>query len=405
VTISLQVRRGILIFALALTAYGVRAGDLLRHESIAPYFTYLADAFGHGAVNIEHPPAWGYDLIRYDGRWYVAQQPLPALLLTPVVSVLGRQRVSDVAFGVLCGAISVMLGDWVIGITSPDVSPERRNWLTLFLALGTAHFSLSVLGTVWFLGQIVTLMFVWIFIGALWRDKPLIGGIGLAMMLLGRPSIVPGALLLAVGIIRLHCPPLSTKQRSIFWSQLFIPLLASGIFLGCYNWVRFGNPLDMGYLYIQEAADIKERLLQYGNFNLAFLPENLSIATIKPPIFQPDCGAACELIQPDPVGMGLLWTSPVLLYGVLALRQKGKRHEQNVLVAVIAGLALLPSLLYHNPGSAQFGYRFMLDALPFWMILVARGVKNQRPCILAALVLYCVGVNLWGTNWLIDFIT
>jgi hypothetical protein len=58
-----------------------------------------------------------------------------------------------------------------------------------------------------------------------------------------------------------------------------------------------------------------------------------------------------------------------------------------------------------KPGSAQFGYRFLLDGLPFWMVLVARGVRHQPHNILAALVLFCVVVNWWGTSWLIEFIT
>ena len=89
----------------------------------------------------------------------------------------------------------------------------------------------------------------------------------------------------------------------------------------------------------------------------------------------------------------------------MAFRRKGHEQKQNILLAASTGLALLPSLLYHNPGSAQFGYRFLLDGLPFWMILVARGIKNQPRYLLAVLVTYCVVVNLWGTSWLIEFIT
>jgi hypothetical protein len=403
---SIKVGRSLAIFALTLLIYGLRAGDLLRHESVAPYFLNLADAFLHGKVNIENPPAWGYDLIWHDEKWYVAQQPLPALLLMPVVSILGINRVSDVAIGVLCGAMSVMLADVVLRLTTPDITLSRLNLLVLFFALGTVHFSLSVLGTVWFLGQVVTILFVWMSIWAAWRNRPLLAGVTLGLILLGRPSIMPGALLFAVSTWQLCRPNFSRKDRLTFWSQFFVPITAAIIFLGCYNWVRFGSPLETGYAYIQESTDIKGRFLQYGNFNLVFLPENLFIATLKPPLIHLHClHESCPLFEPHPLGMGLIWVSPFLLYGGLALRQKGRHYQQNMLLAASTGLALLPSLLYHNSGSAQFAYRFLLDGLPFWLILVARGIKYQPLSGLFLLVLYSVAVNIWGTNWLIAFIT
>lgn len=403
---SFKWSRSLTIFALVLLVYALRAGTLLLSPSVAPYFLNLADAFLHGKVNIENPPSWGYDLIRYSDRWYVAQQPLPALLLMPVVGVLGIDQVSDAVVSVICGAISVVLADNILRITVPDLSIVQRNWLILFLAFGTAHFSLSVLGTVWFLGQIVTIIFVWLLIWAAWRNRPFLIGIASGLILLGRPSIVPGAMLLSFGVWHLCHPHAAWGYRLRFASRVLIPFSVALGFLGWYNAIRFGNPFNTGYAYIQEAPDIKARFLQYGNFSPAFLPQNLYIAFFKLPLIHAHCLAqSCPIFEPHPLGMGFIWTSPVLLYSIFALRKKGQERKQSMVLAASAGLALLPSLLYHNPGSAQFGYRFLLDGLPFWMIFVARGVKNQPQSVLAVLVIYCVVVNLWGTTWLIEFIT
>ncbi|MEO8611674.1 MAG: hypothetical protein ABI690_27490 [Chloroflexota bacterium] len=404
--LSIHPRRSIAIFALTLLVYGLRAGTLLQSPSLAPYFLNLADSFLHGTVNIQVPPAWGYDLIRYHDAWYVAQQPLPALLMMPVIRVLGIEHLSDVTFGVLCGALSVMLADHILQLTTPDLSVGKRNLLVIFLALGTVHFSLSVMGTVWFLGQIATILFVWVLIWAAWRGQPVLAGASLGLILLGRPSIVPGALVFAVGTWQMCHPRASWQCRIHFLTRLLIPLTVAMGFLGWYNWARFGSPLEMGYAYIQEAPDIKQRFLTHGNFSPFFLPENLFIATVKPPLIHLHClGQLCPIFEPHPLGMGLIWTSPFLFYGLWALRQKVRERQQNILLVVSAGLALLPSLLYHNPGSAQFGYRFLLDGLPFWMILVARGVRNQPRYRLIILVIFCVIVNWWGTSWLIEFLT
>ena len=367
--------RSLLIFVLTLAIYTLRAGSLLRNPSVAPYFVHLADAFVHGQVVLQHPPAWGYDLIRYEEQWYVAQQPLPALLLTPLVAILGVEHVSDVALSVFCGALSVALADYILGMTTPDLTLGRRNLLVLFFALGTVHFSLSVLGTVWFLGQIVTILFVWVFIGAVWGKKLLLAGAALGLILLGRPSIVPGALLFALGFWYLGDEKQAWKPRAFI--RFFLPLAAGVIFLGWYNWVRFDSPIEFGYEHIIEAPDIKQRFLQYGNFSLVFLAENLTIAVVKPPIIRLDCLThPCPTLEPDPLGMGLIWTSSVLLYALFAFRQTGGERRQNILLAISTLLVLLPSLLYHNPGSAQFGYRFLLDGLSFWLQFWSRAASK-----------------------------
>ena len=66
---------------------------------------------------------------------------------------------------------------------------------------------------------------------------------------------------------------------------------------------------------------------------------------------------------------------------------------------------LAPALLYHNTGSVQFGYRFVLDALPVWMILVGIGAQRGKWWPLAGLTLYAVLVNFRGFTWMYEVIT
>ena len=138
-----------------------------------------------------------------------------------------------------------------------------------------------------------------------------------------------------------------------------------------------------------------------------FLPENLYTATIRPPLIENGT------IEPDPWGMGLLLTSPVVLYGALVFLENGGRDklrrdspskQRKTLLVVSAGLMLLPALLYHNTGSAQFGYRFVLDALPVWMILVGFGARRGSIWPLVALTLWSVAVHLWGFLWFFEML-
>jgi hypothetical protein len=149
---------------------------------------------------------------------------------------------------------------------------------------------------------------------------------------------------------------------------------------------------DFGYDYINEAPELAQRRIDHGNFAAYFLPENLYTAAIRPPLVE-DGG-----IEPDPWGMGLLLTSPVLVYAAFAYPW----DRQKMLLAVGAVVMLLPALLYHNTGSAQFGYRFVLDALPVWMVLTAFGARRGAMWPLAALTVWSVAVHLWGCFWLFE---
>jgi hypothetical protein len=390
-------------FLLTFGLYAITAGESFGHPSRTPYFIDLADAFLHGRLDITEPSTWGYDLIWYREHWYVAQPPLPALLLMPWVALEGRQGVSDITAGIILGALSATLGCAALAAWTPGIDRKRLVCLTACFAFGTVHYYLSVMGTVWFLGQVTAAVFAWGLLLMLWQKRLFWAGVMAGILVLGRPSVLPGAVILGLGWIAL-CERHNQNRRG--QAVVFLtPVVVGCLLLGLYNWRRFGNLLDMGYAAINEAPDIKERFLAHGNFSLAFLPENVFIATIRPPQFHAECTASdCGLLQPDPLGTGLLWTSPILLYSLLACYDAGEEGRQNRLLALATGCVLLPSLLYHNTGSAQFGYRFALDALPFWFILVARAARRRRFLPLAALVGWCILINAWGTQWFMHFL-
>jgi len=60
----------------------------------------------------------------------------------------------------------------------------------------------------------------------------------------------------------------------------------------------------------------------------------------------------------------------------------------------------LPSLLYFNTGSYQFGYRFALDWLPLGVVLIAiqcrAGIRGWHKALIAASCL----MHLWGVLWM-----
>jgi hypothetical protein len=63
-------------------------------------------------------------------------------------------------------------------------------------------------------------------------------------------------------------------------------------------------------------------------------------------------------------------------------------------------LVLVPSLLYFNTGSYQFGYRFALDWLPLGVLLAALGTDGRLHPWGMALVVLSVLMHLWGVLWM-----
>jgi hypothetical protein len=63
--------------------------------------------------------------------------------------------------------------------------------------------------------------------------------------------------------------------------------------------------------------------------------------------------------------------------------------------AVSAVLVLVPDLLHGNPGFAQVGYRFILDALPLLWLLLGLAFRTGMSRAAAVALSAGVIVNVW----------
>ncbi len=63
--------------------------------------------------------------------------------------------------------------------------------------------------------------------------------------------------------------------------------------------------------------------------------------------------------------------------------------------AISAALVLLPDLLHGNPGFAQVGYRFILDALPILWLMLGLAFRTSLPRAAAVALVAAIVVNAW----------
>lgn len=400
--------RAVLLFITATLLYWGTA--LYFDNSATPdvaYFNHLADAFLHGRTYLIAPPST-HDLTAYQGRWYVPFPPLPALLMLPWVWWAGVGRVNTVFFCALFGGLNVALIFLLLTALSvhgwSKLSTPDNLWLTLLFGLGSVHWYMATIGSVWFVAQVCTVTFValaaWIAVRAPWAwATPWLAGLALACALLARPNVAfTWPLLIGVAAMdqgsRVGVWPTGWSQwrRLMSWAAAAtVPLLLAVGALLVYNWVRFADPFDFGYRTANVAGKLVDDLRTFGQFHLHYVPKNFWAIVLAGPQWNEDV----NFWAPDPEGMSLLLTTPALIY----LGNAPFRNPLALGAWLALGLLLVPLLLYYNTGWWQFGYRFSLDFMVPVLVLLALAAGRRVSWAMRALILVGVIVNLYGVVW------
>lgn len=386
-----------------LLAVGVTCAYVLSIFTIGRYYTpisqfdELAQAFLQGHLNIENPSTT-HDLTGSGGKWYVPFPPLPALMLLPAVALLGVEHTYTTAFECAIGGANVALAYLIVRALSrrglSQATQLHAVLLALMVGFGTVHWYMSIQGSVWFLGQVCALMFaflaVWLaveFRATTWA------GVALAIAMLGRPTMVLMApLLIALCVIASRGS--GTTDRSAALRRVAAALAPAAVSVGllaAYNYARFGDPTDFGYFDQNVDFVLRTVLDKYGQFDLHYVPHNLWSMFLAGPVWEPATGT----MHPHVDGMSILLTTPALIFLVFTFR----KSTLNVGAWISVALLMVPLLLYYNTGWVQFGYRFMLDAMPCLLVLLATYVNKDTSKWFWALVGCGVLMNAWGVAW------
>lgn len=387
------------IFVAALAVYMGTAALLGRTSSPdSAYFDQLAEAFLAGKLHLAAPRSLD-DLTNYMGRWYVPFPPLPALLMLPWAAV---GTVNTVLFGAIAGAANASLAFLMLQALSrrgySGLDRGGNLWLTALFALGSVHWYMATLGSVWFLAQLCAASFVLAStLAAVSTGSPLLAGGLLGVALLGRPNLALGLpLLLGIAARQQRERPAGVTARGMLrLSALALAPMALAVAgLLWYNAARFEAPLNFGYMTQNVARELAPDLLRYGQFNLHYVGRNLQVMLLAGPQWDPAAGQYLPTIQ----GMSLLLTTPALIYTLRA-----RRPGPIVWGAWIAiGLLLIPLLSYYNTGWWQFGYRFSLDFMTPALVLLALAAGQRVGWPLRLLILLGIAVNAWGAWWFLN---
>ena len=368
-----------------------------------PDFFLLADSFLHGRLWLAvdwRPPI--NDIVILHGHVYVPFAPFPAFLFVPLVALIGVQHA--VAWEPVINAFLAGVDVALAWVTLGAFGVRRwgdRLWLVTLFGFGTVLWNITERGGVWHTAEIIAMGLTFWGLIETRREQPrpwLLGLLGGAAFL--TRSTLLFALLYFAWVIAERPTDLSGLRRAVRerWLPVVQVALASvpfGLVFFWYNWARFGSPLETGY-ELATLPPFLEALRAQGLFSIVHLPMNLDYLFLKGPeaiISTP------PFFQPSTLGMSVLITSPALLVGLRSLI----RSSEARMLALTGLLVLIPTLLYYGGGWVQFGYRYLLDSVPFWFALCAlwaarRGVGWIWQLAITWSVLVNLGLCYWAFN-------
>jgi hypothetical protein len=427
----------IALFVLALVVY---LGSNPTRPDFYDHFVWQADAFLHGRADIEYPVSSGpfrndyfQDVLPVSpDRAQLPFPPLPALVLVPFVTVWGLGTNAAVVAAVL-GAVNVVLC-WLMLL---GVTPRRSAALlgTVFYGFGTVAWYAAMLGTTWYLAHVVasTCLFVAILVAVRADTAGLTADLGQAAERMRLAGVGRGlghqvAAGIAFGLAA------TARLTTILGAPFFVFVGGGGSWLRrafaaglgalipvgllfAYNLATTGQLFHPAYDYLYQVEYRPRPELFHADWaaeDPRYVPQNVGIMLGELPrsplLDDPACAGLgfsldslfdrdCAPLQPDPVGMSLLLSSPGYLLAIPALVYGWRRRV--VAGALLAVLAIaLADLMHFSQGWVQFGYRFSNDFAPFAVILVTLGsARLRRGWIAPALVAASVLVNAWGVTW------
>ncbi|HZO93956.1 MAG TPA: hypothetical protein VFB22_09290 [Candidatus Baltobacteraceae bacterium] len=362
---------------------------LFAHGRVTPYDNYvlLADALLHHRLWID--PLWpgpAIDAVLFDGHRYIVNDPIPALLILPLVEAVGVRANQTLLACLMCG---VAVGAAWAFFERLGVAQRPAIWLLVFFFAGTDLLWCSMLGDVWFAAQTCAVAFTMLALCEVaGKGRGWLTGLWVALALGSRFTLVMALPVFAWWVWRGFREPRRDPRALGAFVLVLVPFFAAWV---AYNMARWHVPWDAGHTIFYH-QDPYMGSPDGSPFGLGNVPVELWSFFVQPPLW---LGKPPWLV-PDAPGTALWFTSPALLLAFLA------REPRRLVLALWAAVALVaaPSLLYYANGGAQFGMRHALDFTPFLLALM--GLAAQRDLRVAvrrgaqALIVWSAAAGVWG---------
>ena len=373
---------------------GALAAVLCAHGRHSPYDNYvlLAYQFLHGQIWID--PLWrdsSIDAVLFEGHRYVVNDPVPALLLLPLVALVGTAANQTLLACLLCG---VAVGAaWAL-LERVGVRNRAIIWLIVFFLAGTDLLWCSMLGDVWFLAQTSTVAFTMLALCELaGKRRGWLVALWFALALGSRFTVIMALPVLLWWVYdgflaRDDRAPAEKLRNALGFCAVMVPFF--GLW-AAYNVARWHVPWDAGHTVFFH-QDPFMGAPSGSPFGLANVPVELFSFFVVPP----EWSATFPYLHPSRFGTALWFTSPALILAFFARRPRRLVVSLWLAAVLVAG----PSLLYYANGGSQFGMRHALDFEPFVLVLMGLAAASDLRGVIwrtaQVLIVWSAAAGLYG---------
>jgi hypothetical protein len=361
----------------------------VAHGRSTPYDNYVLLAYS--IVHDHHlwiDPLWpgpAIDAVLFDGHRYIVNDPVPALLIVPLVALVGTYANQTLLACLLCG---VAVGAAYALLQRIGLTDRVTIWLVVFFLLGTDLLWCSMLGDVWFIAQTSAVAFVMLALCELaGQRRGWLVAVWMALALGSRFTLV---MALPVVLWWTWDGFLERERRprnALAFVAALVPFFALWV---AYNMVRWHVPWDAGHTIFYH-QDPYMGAPTGSPFSLKNVPMELESFLLVPPEWQP----TFPYLVPMAFGTALWFTSPALIAAFFA--RQPRRLVVSLWIATL--LVAAPSLLYYANGGSQFGMRHALDFIPFVFVsmgLAARSFQGIGWRIVQVLIAWSALAGAWG---------
>jgi hypothetical protein len=386
------------IFAVTfLIYYSTSPGDAavkFTKRDYYNYFVWLADAFLNGRFHLEEALPNLRELVTFNGKFYIIYPPMPAILLIPFVAIWGTSFSQDLA-SLIIGSANVSLIYLIMRRLTHD--SRIQIWITLLFGFSTVNWWLATMNGPWYFAHVTSFLFLSLAIYETFTNQRLF----LIGLLIGASywTRLNTILCLPFFMIMLSDKWLLESAKDSMLKRIDLkPLVQLGLGVGIfvllnfsYNFLRFGTPFDIAYTLLETPNPF----FTEGAFSLSYIPAHLYVLFVKGPVVMNES----PYIVPSVWGMSILITTPAIIYSIFG----GIRNKLSL--ACWLGILPVALLLFVKGGTGwpQFGYRYAMDFLPFWILLTFKGIGSEVRWDHKTLL--CMGIicNIWGVIFINKF--
>jgi hypothetical protein len=372
-----------LLMCAYIIMYRALAQGILSHCDYDSY-TRQAAAWWQGKIYLPENISW-LELAWYDGHYYVSFPPFPSVIQFLLVPFFGMNTPDNLINTLFGFASFVLVYRYMMrrgfgGLISSLVA--------LLLTLGSNLFYMSLTGWVWFSAQTQGFFFMVLAVTLIDSEKKTawtFSFLSLGVAFACRPmNIVYAPLLFYLLYNKIKDNgKIRTCVRAI---KYVLPLAAVGVLAAVYNIVRFDNPFEFGHNYLPEFINTPQ-------FSLDYVPGNF-LEILKLP--------GGVRFWPEFNGTLFFLVNPAFI--LLAVRLFERRLDtKRIIYLSCLAVHLILILSHKTMGGWQFGSRYLVDMLPFSLLIIGehpQGITLRRhatlPAVLAAIG---IAVNVWGAVW------